>query len=79
MYTFPGGHLPSRPEAEHMKKLLTVAEAAETLNLKVSTIRAWLLRRRLPRVSLGRSVRIPADSIAQFIEKHTVPAREERR
>jgi len=62
-----------------MKKLLTVAEAAEALNLKVSTIRAWLLRRRLPRVSLGRSVRIPADSIAQFIEKHTVPAREEQR
>jgi excisionase family DNA binding protein len=61
-----------------MKKLLTVAEAAEALNLKSSTIRAWLLRRRLPRVNCGRAVRVPAEAIAQFIEKNTVPARERR-
>jgi excisionase family DNA binding protein len=61
-----------------MTKLLTVAEAAEALNLKISTIRAWLLRRRLPRVNCGRAVRIPADSIAQFIQRNTVPAKERR-
>jgi excisionase family DNA binding protein len=62
-----------------MKNLLTVAEAAEALNLKVSTVRAWLTKRKLPRVNCGRGVRVPADAIAQFIERNTVPAREERR
>jgi excisionase family DNA binding protein len=62
-----------------MGKLLTVAEAADALNLKNSTVRAWILRRKLPRVKCGRAVRIPADAIAQFIERNTVPAREERR
>jgi excisionase family DNA binding protein len=59
-----------------MQKLLTVAEAAEALGLKPSTIRAWLLRRKLPRVNCGRAVRIPADGVAEFIERNTVPARE---
>lgn len=62
-----------------MKNLLTVAEAAEALNLKTSTIRAWLLRRKLPRVNCGRAVRIPAEAIMEFIERNTIPAREQRR
>ena len=62
-----------------MQKLLSVKEASELLALKPATIRAWLLRRKLPRVNCGRAVRIPADAIAQFIERNTVPAREERR
>ena len=61
-----------------MKNLLTVNEAAETLNLKPATIRAWLLRRRLPRVNCGRAVRIPTEAIKLFIQRNTVPAREER-
>ena len=62
-----------------MTQLLTVKQAAEALGLKVATIRAWVSRRKLPRVNCGRAVRIPADAIAQFIERNTVPAREERR
>jgi excisionase family DNA binding protein len=62
-----------------MKNLLTVAEAAEELNIKVSTVRAWLARRKLPRVNCGRAVRIPSEAVAQFIERNTVPARDERR
>jgi excisionase family DNA binding protein len=62
-----------------MTQLLTVKQAAELLGLKVATIRAWLLRRKLPRVNCGRAVRIPAGAIAQFIERNTVPAKEERR
>jgi excisionase family DNA binding protein len=61
-----------------MGKLLTVLEAAEALALKPATIRAWLLRRKLPRVSCGRAVRIPAEAIADFIERNTTPAREPR-
>jgi excisionase family DNA binding protein len=62
-----------------MGTLLTVEEAADALGLKVSTIRAWLSRRKLPRVNCGRAVRIPADAIAEFIERNTVPAREDHR
>lgn len=62
-----------------MQRLLTVTEAAEALAVKTATIRAWLLRRKLPRVNCGRAVRIPADAVAQFIERNTVPAKEERR
>lgn len=58
-----------------MKSLLTVAETAEALNLKISTVRAWLAVRKLPRVNCGRAVRIPADAVAQFIERNTIPAK----
>ena len=58
--------------------LLTVEQAAALLGVKPSTIRAWLLRRKnLPCVHVGRSVRIPAEAVSQFIERNTVPAREE--
>jgi len=62
-----------------MKNLLTVSQAAEMLNLKVSTVRAWLARRKLPRVNCGRAVRIPASAVAEFIERNTIPARESQR
>jgi len=61
-----------------MPQLLTVKETADALGLKVATIRAWLLRRKLPRVNCGRAVRIPAEAIAEFIERNTIPAKEER-
>ncbi len=59
-----------------MKNLLTVAETAEALNLKISTVRAWLARRKLPRVNCGRAVRIPAEAVERFISENTIPARE---
>jgi excisionase family DNA binding protein len=61
-----------------MTKLLSIREASEQLAVKPATIRAWLLRRKLPRVNCGRSVRIPAEAIERFIERNTVPAQEER-
>ena len=61
-----------------MTQLLTVKEAADALGLKVATIRAWLSRRKLPRVNCGRAVRIPAEAISAFVERNTIPAREER-
>jgi excisionase family DNA binding protein len=61
-----------------MNKLLSVREAGEVLNLRPATIRAWLLRRKLPRVKCGRAVRIPADAIENFIAANTIPAREPR-
>lgn len=57
----------------------TVREAAEELNLSVFTIRAWIARRKLGHVRLGRAIRIPADEIRRVLEAGTVPAREKRR
>jgi excisionase family DNA binding protein len=59
-----------------VKTLLNVQETAERLGIKPATVRAWLLRRKLPCVHCGRAVRIPADAIAEFIERNTTPARE---
>jgi excisionase family DNA binding protein len=62
-----------------MTQLLTVKQAADALGLKVATIRAWVSRRKLPRVNCGRAVRIPSDAVERFITENTIPAREERR
>lgn len=60
------------------KRLLTVDEASEILNVRPATIRAWLMRRKLPRVNCGRAVRIPADAVEEFIARNFIPARESR-
>jgi excisionase family DNA binding protein len=45
--------------------MLNVRQCAEILAVKESTIRAWLIRRKLPRVNCGRAVRIPAGAVRQ--------------
>jgi excisionase family DNA binding protein len=55
--------------------LLNVNEAAQLLGLKPATLRAWILRRKIEFVRVGRAVRIPAAAIAQYIERNTVPAK----
>ena len=55
-----------------MTALLTVKEAAELLAVKPSTVRAWIHRgEKLEVVKVGRSVRIPSESIANFIKANT--------
>lgn len=62
------------------KRLLRVEEAAEYLNVKPSTVRAWLLKRKLPRVHVGdRAVRIPLEALERLITENTVPAQEHSR
>lgn len=57
--------------------LLTVTEAAQRLAVKESTIRAWLLARRLCKVRVGRrAVRVPLSEVERVIAEGTVPARE---
>jgi excisionase family DNA binding protein len=60
-------------------RLLTVREAADRLALREGTIRAWLTRRWLPKVQLGRAVRIPADAVEELVRLGTIPARDCRR
>jgi excisionase family DNA binding protein len=61
-----------------MNVLKTVEQAAGELNVSVHTIRAWIARRKIGHVRLGRAVRIPAAEIVRLIERGTVPALPER-
>lgn len=61
-----------------MTKLLSVKEASEALNLRPATIRAWLAKRKLPRVNCGRAVRVPAQAVEDFIRTNTIPSRDAR-
>jgi len=55
-------------------KLLTIQETAEALRLKVSTIRAWILRRKLNSFRIGRAVRISAEEVERIIQDGLRPA-----
>ncbi len=54
---------------EHQKtELLTVIEVSEVLRLKPSTVRSWLLKRRLPFVKLGSRVFIRKEDCLAVIQ-----------
>lgn len=55
-----------------MNKLLGVREVARQLDLSESTIRSWVLKRRIQFVRLGRAVRIPSSVVEQLIQSGTV-------
>lgn len=55
-------------------KLLTVGEAAAFLRLKESTIRDWVLRRKITFVKLGGRVFIRKADAEALIERSLVPA-----
>jgi excisionase family DNA binding protein len=57
--------------------LLNVNEAAQLLALKPATLRAWILRRKIEFVRVGRAVRIPKKAIEELIQENTVPVREQ--
>jgi excisionase family DNA binding protein len=50
-----------------MTHLLTVEEAANALRLQESTIRAWILQRKIPFVRLGRRVFVRQADCDQLI------------
>ena len=58
--------------------LLTVGQAAQGLALKESTIRRWILCRRIRYVKLGRCVRVPREEVERLIRENTIPPREGR-
>ena len=59
--------------------LLTLAEAAGLLRLKVSTLRSWVLRRRISYVKVGRLVRIRRCDLDALLAASLVPASERER
>jgi excisionase family DNA binding protein len=69
------------PQTGHGKReatfqsLVTVKICAGRLCMSEKAIRLWLARGLLPRVKLGRSVRIPLEALESFIKENTLPAR----
>jgi excisionase family DNA binding protein len=62
-----------------MRKLITLAEAAEQLGVTLAAIRDWRFRRKhLDFVKVGRAVRVLQSSIDNYIDRQTVPAADGR-
>ena len=57
--------------------LLTIAEASALLRLQPSTLRAWILHRKIAYCKVGRLVRVRRVDVEDLIERNVVPAREE--
>ncbi len=64
-----------RPRVSDEKQMLTVVEVAAALGIKEATVRAWVSKRKITYVRLGRLVRIPAKEIKILIERATIPSR----
>jgi len=57
-----------------MRKLVTLSDAAQQLNVSIAAIRDWRFRRKyLEFVKVGRAVRVLQTSIDSFIQSQTVP------
>ena len=56
-------------------ELLTIPEAAGLLRLQVSTMRAWVLQRRVPFVKLGGRVFLRRTDLQALIDASVVPAK----
>jgi excisionase family DNA binding protein len=68
----------SELETNEHARLLSIAEVAMRLGLRETTIRAWLGRRRIGKVKLGRRTLIPAQEIERLISENFTPALVER-
>jgi excisionase family DNA binding protein len=49
------------------ERLLTIREASEQLGLRESTLRKWVLLKRIAYCKLGRAVRVPATVVEKMI------------
>jgi excisionase family DNA binding protein len=52
-----------------MEQLLDVQNVAELLNVKESTIRAWVFQRKIPHIRVGRLVRFEEKRIQQWLNR----------
>jgi len=64
-------------QATFEQDLLTVPEAAMFLRIQPSTVRSWILQRRIPFVKIGRLVRIRRTDCIALINASLVPTKQE--
>ena len=60
-----------------MQQLLTVAEFSKKLGIKPSTTRAWVWKRRIEVIKLGRCVRIHPSEVNRLLRQGKVPTVEQ--
>jgi excisionase family DNA binding protein len=53
---------------------LSCKEAARALGLAEPTIRAWIGKRKIAYLRLGRAIRIPCEEVARLLSENLVPA-----
>ncbi len=57
-------------------RLMSLPKAAEELGVTVNTLRAWVYRRKIDYVKVGRSVRVSEATVQRVIDRGTMPALE---
>ena len=55
-------------------ELLTIEEASDLLRLRPSTVRAWILHRRVPYVKFSRRVFLRRGDVERLITQGLIPA-----
>jgi excisionase family DNA binding protein len=55
---------------------LTLREAADALGLSVHTLRAWISKRQIRHVRLGRAIRILPGVVEELLRRSTVEVRQ---
>lgn len=58
-----------KSEAQNQQAYLTVEEAAQELNIKVSRLRTAIFRKEIPYIKIGSLVRIPRDELHEHLNK----------
>ena len=68
------------PTPRPRRELFRIHAACTYLGNTVTedTLRAWVFRRQIEAVHIGRAVCIPKDALDELIEKGTVPARKKK-
>jgi excisionase family DNA binding protein len=63
-------------KTDDFPNLIDINEAAALIALKPSTLRAWVLNRRIPFVRVGRLLRFKKSDLLALVEKNSVAIRE---
>ena len=61
-----------------MDNLIDIGEVARMLNVKVSTIYAWVSQGLIPHIKLNRLVRFSRSEVMEWVQSHRVRGRRTR-
>ena len=64
------------PAHKQESRLMSLPQAAEALGVTVNCLRAWIYRRKIGYVKIGRSVRVSEATVQTVIDRGTIPALE---
>lgn len=57
---------------ESGKRLLSIKETSEILNIKVGTLYNWIYEQKIKHIKVGRLVRFSQEIIDEFIKTNTI-------